>query len=189
MLALRRHHVKQSTMNSATPHLLDRVQSAPLFVLSFRYRDELAAVASSAGWRVIAARRGEGAEQRFIASGAIIAVVDLRGARKAGFAAVAALAQTVEANGLALLVLGGLSTLDEALRLGATHVLNAPLTAEKFNLMVPRSRCASCGHVIAWYENIPVFSYLFLRGKCSVCAASGAKSSRRSSTTQRKSSR
>jgi leader peptidase (prepilin peptidase)/N-methyltransferase len=45
-------------------------------------------------------------------------------------------------------------------------------TAEKFNLMVPRSRCASCGHVIAWYENIPVFSYLFLRGKCSVCAAS-----------------
>lgn len=41
--------------------------------------------------------------------------------------------------------------------------------AEKFNLMVPRSRCSSCGHVIAWYENIPVLSYLFLRGKCSVC--------------------
>lgn len=44
-------------------------------------------------------------------------------------------------------------------------------TAEKFNLLVPRSRCSSCGHVIAWYENIPVFSYLFLRGKCAVCAA------------------
>lgn len=42
-------------------------------------------------------------------------------------------------------------------------------SAEKFNLMVPRSRCSSCGHVIAWYENIPVLSYLFLRGKCSVC--------------------
>lgn len=41
--------------------------------------------------------------------------------------------------------------------------------AEKFNLMVPRSRCSSCGHVIAWYENIPVLSYLFLRGKCSAC--------------------
>lgn len=41
--------------------------------------------------------------------------------------------------------------------------------AETFNLMVPRSRCSSCGHVIAWYENIPVLSYLFLRGKCSVC--------------------
>lgn len=42
-------------------------------------------------------------------------------------------------------------------------------SVEKFNLMVPRSRCSSCGHVIAWYENIPVLSYLFLRGKCSVC--------------------
>jgi len=41
--------------------------------------------------------------------------------------------------------------------------------AEKFNLVVPRSRCSSCGHVIRWYENIPVASYLFLRGKCSVC--------------------
>jgi len=43
--------------------------------------------------------------------------------------------------------------------------------AEKFNLMVPRSRCSSCGHVIAWYENIPILSYLFLKGKCSVCGA------------------
>ena len=40
---------------------------------------------------------------------------------------------------------------------------------EKFNLMVPRSRCSSCGHMIAWYENIPLLSYLFLKGKCSVC--------------------
>lgn len=41
--------------------------------------------------------------------------------------------------------------------------------AEKFNLMVPRSRCQKCGHQIRWYENIPIVSYLFLRGKCSVC--------------------
>jgi leader peptidase (prepilin peptidase)/N-methyltransferase len=41
---------------------------------------------------------------------------------------------------------------------------------EKFNLLVPRSRCSSCGHVIAWYENIPVLSYLWLRGKCAACA-------------------
>lgn len=40
---------------------------------------------------------------------------------------------------------------------------------ETFNLMVPRSRCQKCGHQILWYENIPVLSYLFLRGKCSVC--------------------
>ncbi len=45
----------------------------------------------------------------------------------------------------------------------------APAT-EKFNLAVPRSRCLKCGHQIRWYENIPVLSYLFLRGKCSNCA-------------------
>ena len=42
-------------------------------------------------------------------------------------------------------------------------------STEKFNLLLPRSRCSSCGHVIRWYENIPILSYLFLRGKCSVC--------------------
>ena len=47
-----------------------------------------------------------------------------------------------------------------------------PAPAEKFNLLTPRSRCSSCGHLIRWYENIPVFSYLFLRGKCSACGAS-----------------
>lgn len=38
-----------------------------------------------------------------------------------------------------------------------------------FNLMVPRSRCPSCGHEITALENIPVLSWLFLRGKCSGC--------------------
>ena len=41
--------------------------------------------------------------------------------------------------------------------------------SERFNLLVPRSRCSNCGHAIRWYENIPVFSYLFLKGKCSAC--------------------
>jgi leader peptidase (prepilin peptidase)/N-methyltransferase len=41
---------------------------------------------------------------------------------------------------------------------------------EPFNLMVPRSRCPHCGHPVRWFENIPVLSYLFLRGKCSNCA-------------------
>jgi len=44
-----------------------------------------------------------------------------------------------------------------------------PAAAETFNLLVPRSRCQRCGHQIRWYENIPVLSYLFLRGKCSAC--------------------
>ena len=38
-----------------------------------------------------------------------------------------------------------------------------------FNLTQPRSSCRQCGHKIRWYENIPVASYLALRGKCSAC--------------------
>ena len=33
----------------------------------------------------------------------------------------------------------------------------------------PASRCPSCGHRIRWYENIPVLSWLVLRGRCSSC--------------------
>ena len=44
-----------------------------------------------------------------------------------------------------------------------------PEKAEKFNLMTPRSTCPSCGHIITALENIPVISYLFLRGKCASC--------------------
>ena len=44
----------------------------------------------------------------------------------------------------------------------------APAPA-KFNLCTPRSRCPSCGHQVQWYENIPVLSYLVLRGRCSGC--------------------
>jgi leader peptidase (prepilin peptidase)/N-methyltransferase len=41
---------------------------------------------------------------------------------------------------------------------------------ETFNLSKPRSRCNNCGHMITWYENIPVISWLILRGKCSNCS-------------------
>jgi leader peptidase (prepilin peptidase)/N-methyltransferase len=40
---------------------------------------------------------------------------------------------------------------------------------DRFNLMVPRSRCGHCGHQITALENIPVVSWLALRGKCSKC--------------------
>ena len=36
----------------------------------------------------------------------------------------------------------------------------------------PRSGCTSCGHVLSWYENIPIVSYLVLRGRCRGCRAS-----------------
>jgi leader peptidase (prepilin peptidase)/N-methyltransferase len=55
--------------------------------------------------------------------------------------------------------------LETAATLAAVQIENlAPL-----NLSRPRSRCGTCGHTIAWYENIPVLSYLLLRGKCSAC--------------------
>ena len=44
-----------------------------------------------------------------------------------------------------------------------------PSEAAELNLVRPRSRCRQCGHVIRWYENVPILSYLMLRGKCSAC--------------------
>jgi leader peptidase (prepilin peptidase)/N-methyltransferase len=40
-----------------------------------------------------------------------------------------------------------------------------------YNLVVPASRCPNCDHKIKPWENIPVLSYLFLRGKCASCHA------------------
>ncbi|TKC90931.1 prepilin peptidase [Trinickia terrae] len=42
---------------------------------------------------------------------------------------------------------------------------------ERYNLYVPRSACPHCGHVLRAWENIPVVSYLLLRGRCSHCKA------------------
>ena len=44
-----------------------------------------------------------------------------------------------------------------------------PEQPEKFNLMVPRSACPSCGSMISAWQNIPVISWLLLRGKCGNC--------------------
>jgi len=35
----------------------------------------------------------------------------------------------------------------------------------------PPSACPNCGHMLAWYENIPVLSYLVLRARCRTCKA------------------
>src|SRR6185436_11129865 len=45
----------------------------------------------------------------------------------------------------------------------------APADHPRYNLMVPRSACPACGHMITAGENIPVVSWLALRGKCSAC--------------------
>jgi leader peptidase (prepilin peptidase)/N-methyltransferase len=41
----------------------------------------------------------------------------------------------------------------------------------RYNLWVPRSACPHCGHVLSAWENLPVLSYLLLRGRCSACNA------------------
>lgn len=45
-------------------------------------------------------------------------------------------------------------------------------TPAPYNLLVPRSCCPNCSHQIRWFENVPVVSYLMLRGKCANCKAS-----------------
>jgi len=53
----------------------------------------------------------------------------------------------------------------------AREILELPPEAdgEIFNLVTPRSRCPKCNHAITWYENIPVISWLVLKGKCREC--------------------
>lgn len=39
----------------------------------------------------------------------------------------------------------------------------------RFNLWVPRSSCPACGHTITAIENVPLLSWLWLRGRCASC--------------------
>lgn len=40
----------------------------------------------------------------------------------------------------------------------------------KISLLQPPSTCPECGHRLSWYENVPLISYLLLRGKCQACS-------------------
>ncbi|MEK7701789.1 MAG: prepilin peptidase, partial [candidate division NC10 bacterium] len=42
---------------------------------------------------------------------------------------------------------------------------------ERRSLWSPGSACPGCGAAIAWYDNIPVLSFLTLRGRCRACGA------------------
>ena len=42
-------------------------------------------------------------------------------------------------------------------------------TAQRFDLWLPASHCPACSTPLRWFENIPVLSYLWLRGRCSHC--------------------
>lgn len=50
--------------------------------------------------------------------------------------------------------------------------VNEQTESETFNLAQPNSCCPQCGHAIRPWENIPVISYLLLRGRCSGCKTS-----------------
>lgn len=51
------------------------------------------------------------------------------------------------------------------------RALIKPIVEEQLGLIAPRSRCPNCGHRITVLQNIPVLSYLVLRGKCAHCSA------------------
>jgi leader peptidase (prepilin peptidase)/N-methyltransferase len=65
--------------------------------------------------------------------------------------------------------------LERAWRLEIREATGAAAAADglpaHYNLCVPRSACPHCGHVLRAHENIPVLSYLLLRGRCSACRA------------------
>ena len=42
---------------------------------------------------------------------------------------------------------------------------------EDFSIVAPASRCPRCQSLINWYDNVPVFGWLVLRGKCRACGA------------------
>lgn len=43
---------------------------------------------------------------------------------------------------------------------------------DSHHTLMNRSHCPECDHVIAWYDNIPIFSYLLLKGRCRHCNSS-----------------
>jgi len=66
----------------------------------------------------------------------------------------------------------GLAQAPDARRIaGEIRALTKAAAGTPVGLFLPRSRCPKCGHRITPVENIPVLSYLALRGKCSACRA------------------
>jgi leader peptidase (prepilin peptidase)/N-methyltransferase len=96
------------------------------------------------------------------------------------FAAPATLAATLAAALFGLLIGSFLNVVVYRLPVMAQRELDNYIAHEagkdlphpdRFNLMVPRSACPHCGHQITALENIPIVSWLVLRGKCSACKA------------------
>ena len=69
-------------------------------------------------------------------------------------------------------VFGGKVPVPARLESSAAEARAALDALPALDLAKPASRCGACGHAIRWYENIPVISYLALRGRCSHCKTS-----------------
>ncbi|MFN5157360.1 MAG: prepilin peptidase [Betaproteobacteria bacterium] len=61
------------------------------------------------------------------------------------------------------------SAMPERLALASSSLEKSIAGLPGLGLARPGSRCPACGHRIRWFENIPVLSWLALRGRCSAC--------------------
>jgi leader peptidase (prepilin peptidase)/N-methyltransferase len=61
------------------------------------------------------------------------------------------------------------ATMPEQLSLASDSLDKSMAELPQLSLALPASRCPVCGHRIRWFENIPVLSWLALRGRCSAC--------------------
>ena len=48
------------------------------------------------------------------------------------------------------------------------HVVATRMSNDE-SIIYPSSHCTKCNYKLKWYENIPIISYIILRGKCSNC--------------------
>jgi leader peptidase (prepilin peptidase) / N-methyltransferase len=62
-------------------------------------------------------------------------------------------------------------SLAPALAIGSFLNVVVARLPERRSLVAPRSACPGCGHELAWYDNVPVLSYVLLRGRCRSCKA------------------
>jgi leader peptidase (prepilin peptidase)/N-methyltransferase len=65
----------------------------------------------------------------------------------------------------------GLVAFWPALALGSFMNVVAARVPQRRSVVRPRSACMSCGSELAWYDNVPVVSWLVLHGRCRSCGA------------------
>ncbi|MGL5685462.1 MAG: prepilin peptidase [Vagococcus fluvialis] len=53
--------------------------------------------------------------------------------------------------------------------LGSFFILVISRVANNQSIVLPKSHCTSCKNKLSWYEIIPVFSWIYLHGKCRKC--------------------